>query len=427
VIKKLPAKLTRCQQARQLNTVIDAALADLAPQRRQQVVQLADCSTVQQFARRIHRRATLLGRRRPRDTQRILVARDELIMALYAAMAPPGWAIAWCDGSSMKIDSRQHAGIGGIVMDGNARVIARICRAIGEQGAFAAELAALAAVMRCAHEHRQRRLRVYTDNPGLAQLWREQRGDERLAEIRRLAAGLEKFSLKAIPRQYNQPADTLARQAARSEQPVETVRVVLFDFGGVLAEEGFRNGLVALATEQGLDVAGMPGEGMRAAYDSGFVLGTGTAADFWALMRERTGLSGTDDELTKRILDGFTIRPWMIDLVRQLHERGYVTGILSDQTHWLDLLDERDHFYRLFDQIYISFYLGKGKRDPSLFTDVASDLDMPPAAILFVDDDAGNVSRARDAGLQALQYVDQAGFATALEHKTGVRSQFSLI
>ena len=195
----------------------------------------------------------------------------------------------------------------------------------------------------------------------------------------------------------------------------DTVRVVLFDFGGVLAEEGFRNGLVTLATEQGLDVAAIPEEGMRAAYDSGFVLGTGTAADFWVLMRERTGLSGTDEELTRRILDGFILRPWMIDQVRQLHKCGYVTGILSDQTHWLDRLDERDHFYCLFDHIYISFRRGKGKRDPSLFTDVASDLGMPAATILFVDDDAGNVGRARDAGLQALQYIDEAHFVAALE------------
>jgi hypothetical protein len=30
------------------------------------------------------------------------------------------------------------------------------------------------------------------------------------------------------------------------------IRAVLFDFGGVLAEEGFRNGLLQLAVEQGL-------------------------------------------------------------------------------------------------------------------------------------------------------------------------------
>ena len=121
--------------------------------------------------------------------------------------------------------------------------------------------------------------------------------------------------------------------------------VVLFDYGGVLADEGFRDGLVTLATEQGLDVAAMPAEGMKAVYDSGFVLGRGTAANFWALMRQRTGLEGTDDVLTDRILSGFVIRPWIMEQVQQLHEQGYVTGILSDQTDWLDSLNKTYHFF----------------------------------------------------------------------------------
>ena len=197
------------------------------------------------------------------------------------------------------------------------------------------------------------------------------------------------------------------------------IRAVLLDFGGVLADEGFRNGLEALALKQGLDVASMPKAGMRAVYDSGFVLGRGTAADFWALLRQRTGLSGDDDSLTEHILSGFVIRPWMIDTVRQLRARGYVTGILSDQTHWLDMLDAKYHFYHAFDRIYNSYYLGKGKQDVTLFTDVAADLGMPVASILFIDDDAGNVERAQAAGLQTIHYVDQQSFIADLE-KLGI-------
>ena len=196
-----------------------------------------------------------------------------------------------------------------------------------------------------------------------------------------------------------------------SDKPV---KAILFDFGGVLAEEGFRNGLVALATEQGLDAGAMPATAMRAVYDSGFVLGRGSAADFWALLRERSGLEGEDDVLTLRILDGFIIRPWMIELVRGLHVRGYITGILSDQTHWLDELDQRDHFYKDFDHVFNSYYLGKGKRDPELFNDVASTLGLTPGEVLFVDDDDGNVLRARSTGMQAIRYLDRDSFEREL-------------
>jgi putative hydrolase of the HAD superfamily len=194
------------------------------------------------------------------------------------------------------------------------------------------------------------------------------------------------------------------------------IRAVLFDFGGVLAEEGFRNGLLQLAVEQGLS-EDLPQQGMRAVYDSGFVLGRGTAGDFWALLKARTGLSGDDDALSRRLLDGFVLRPSMLELVRRLRRAGFTTGILSDQTDWLDALDARYHFFDAFDHIYNSYYLGRGKRDPATFRRVVDDLGLDPAAVLFVDDDRGNVERARAAGLGAIQFVDQAGFSAALERR----------
>jgi len=200
---------------------------------------------------------------------------------------------------------------------------------------------------------------------------------------------------------------------------MRAIRAVLFDFGGVLAEEGFGHGLEALAREQDLAVEDITAEGMRAVYDSGFVLGSGTAADFWALMRKRTGLQGDDADLTARILDGFIVRPWMLQLAERLRSRGYVTGILSDQTDWLDRLDARDHFYRLFEPVYNSYYLGKGKRDPSLFTDVAADLGLAPATILFIDDNPGNVARAESMGWQAILYRDRTDFGRALRTRLG--------
>lgn len=190
--------------------------------------------------------------------------------------------------------------------------------------------------------------------------------------------------------------------------------IILFDFGGVLAEEGFRNGLLSMAKEQGLNTDTIMSEGMLAVYDSGFVIGKGSAADFWSLMRTRTGLKGNDDILTKRILDGFVVRPGMIRLIKALRERGYETGILSDQTHWLDELDNTYHFSEAFSHIYNSYYLGKGKRDSTLFLDVAADLKTAPGNILFVDDDMGNIKRAEESGLRTIQFVDEISFRATL-------------
>ncbi|HHH46012.1 MAG TPA: HAD family phosphatase [Thiotrichales bacterium] len=201
---------------------------------------------------------------------------------------------------------------------------------------------------------------------------------------------------------------------ARPDEPSgpdpTAVRVLLFDFGGVIAEEGFREGLQQLAREQGLDPERIFQAGMDAVYDSGFVLGRGTAADFWRLLRARTGLRGDDATLSRRILKGFRVRPWMVEAIRRLRSAGYRTAILSDQTHWLDTLIEENSLADLFDRIYNSYHLGKGKRDPSVFDDVARDLDVAPGEILFIDDSPENVARARSRGLQGWVFTNREAF-----------------
>jgi ribonuclease HI len=204
---------TRRQQAQLLNSVIDQALLAPSSRHQQQLVQFTNTIPVTPLAERIRKRATLLGKRHKGDISPLLAARDDLIMLLYASTVPQGWACAWCDGSCIKLDAHTQAGIGGIVMDSDGSIIARISRAIGDHHAYEAELAAVAAVINTALEHQQRRLWVFTDNHGLAQLWQEHRDDNRLAEIRRLASDLDRFALQALPRQHNQPANTLAKKA----------------------------------------------------------------------------------------------------------------------------------------------------------------------------------------------------------------------
>ncbi len=190
----------------------------------------------------------------------------------------------------------------------------------------------------------------------------------------------------------------------------QSIKAVLLDYGGVIAEEGFQNGLRAMAREQGLDVTTIMNVARDAVYSSGFVLGSGSEQALWASIREGTGLTGSDAELTRRILEGFILRPWMIDQVRQWRAQGVITGILSDQSHWLDWLNERDRFFAYFDHVFNSYHLGKGKRDPGLFHDIAEQLALAPAGILLVDDIRSNVERAQAAGWQAIHYVDKASF-----------------
>lgn len=197
------------------------------------------------------------------------------------------------------------------------------------------------------------------------------------------------------------------------------IHAVLFDFGGVIAEEGFREGLQALAEKQQLDPENFSNQGRIAVHDSGYVTGAGSESDFWALLRQRTGLSGTDAELTQDILSRFIIRPWMLEQVQRLRAAGIITVILSDQTDWLDRLERQFLFSKHFDQVFNSYHTGKTKQDASLFDDVIKQLGIQPEQALFIDDDAGHVQRARERGLNAIQFENREQFETQFQALIG--------
>ena len=186
------------------------------------------------------------------------------------------------------------------------------------------------------------------------------------------------------------------------------VTTILLDYGGVIAEEGFQNGLRGMAREQGIDETLMMDVARLAVYDTGFILGNGDEAVFWGVMREGTGLQGDNDDMTRRVLDGFILRDWVIERVRQWRQQGVFVGILSDQCHWLDRLNARDNFFAEFDYVYNSYYGGKGKRDPTLFNDIATELQREPHSIVLVDDMQSNIDRARAAGWQGVFYADDS-------------------
>lgn len=179
------------------------------------------------------------------------------------------------------------------------------------------------------------------------------------------------------------------------------IKAVLLDFGGVVAEEGFREGLFAIARSHGLDPHELHQAGLDLVYDSGYVLGTGTESDFWRMMRDRTGITGDDSALSREILDRFVLRRRVLEQVRKLRREGIETAILSDQTDWLARLDARDDFFKEFDYVFNSHDLGKGKRDPTMFADVLLSMGISPSEALFIDDMEANVNRARACGLRA--------------------------
>lgn len=189
-----------------------------------------------------------------------------------------------------------------------------------------------------------------------------------------------------------------------------SIDIVLFDFGGVLAEEGFREGLQAVAKLNNLDEESFLRTAKSAIHACGYVLGKAPEKTYWDVLRETTGIRSDDLLLRNEILSRFILREWMLDIVKKLSDARIRVGILSDQTNWIDELNARYGFFIWFDYVFNSYHMGKSKKDPTHFEDVVYMLGIEAQKVLFIDDNRGNCERAAQKGLKVIHYIGQDRF-----------------
>jgi putative hydrolase of the HAD superfamily len=193
------------------------------------------------------------------------------------------------------------------------------------------------------------------------------------------------------------------------------IRAVLLDFGGVIAEEGFQQGLYAIAEMYGHEQESFFKLATEAVYNTGYVTGTGTETEYWQAVKEQAGIRAADKDLRREILTRFIPRQWMLDSVAAMQKQGIITAILSDQSDWLDKLDSQYNFFQYFTAVFNSYHLGKTKRDIAIFDETVQALQVKADEALFVDDNPGHIERANSRGLQTHLFTERHGYFARLE------------
>ena len=199
------------------------------------------------------------------------------------------------------------------------------------------------------------------------------------------------------------------------------IRAVIFDFGGVLAEEGFREGLRAIGKRRGLDPVDFFNISRELAYQMGYVAGRSDERSYWNAVRAKTGVKGNDKDFKEEILKRFKLKPEMMKAAGKIKSSGFIVAILSDQTNWLDELNQRTPFHYPFDYVFNSFHLKKTKRDPSIFKDVCTHLGLQPEEVLFVDDNLDNIESAASQGLRTIHFKGVREFQKEIKKFVGVQ------
>src|SRR6201992_16544 len=194
------------------------------------------------------------------------------------------------------------------------------------------------------------------------------------------------------------------------------IRAVVFDIGGVLE----------ITPDLGVDrrwenrvrlSAGEINTRLRDVWQGGSV-GTITLDDVHEALKDRLGLD--DDKLAQFMADIWreyvgTANPELIEYARRLRPR-YRTGIVSNSFVGAREREQEAYgFEDLVEEIVYSHAAGFSKPDPRIHDTICPRLDVAPGQMIFVDDTESCVTGAREAGIQAVHYQDNAQAIAEIE------------
>jgi len=198
---------------------------------------------------------------------------------------------------------------------------------------------------------------------------------------------------------------------ARGEEGVATmaIRAVVFDIGGVL--EITPDVGVTRLWERRLGLpAGELGARLPDVWAGGSI-GTITEDGVHQAIKDRLGLD--EHQLSAFMADLWreylgTANTELIEYARRLRPR-YRTGIVSNSFVGAREREQAAYgFEDLVDEIVYSHEAGMLKPDPRIYALVWARLGVHPWETVFLDDDAERCAGARQAGLRAVQYQDNA-------------------
>ncbi|MGE5223428.1 MAG: HAD family hydrolase [Omnitrophica WOR_2 bacterium] len=188
-----------------------------------------------------------------------------------------------------------------------------------------------------------------------------------------------------------------------------SIRAVIFDLGGVLVRTEDRATRLELCRQLGLTYEQLS----SAVFDSPTAiqatLGEISAESHWKnLLASLQWSNGGKAEFEGLFWGGDSLNTGLVETIRSLRPR-YKTALLSNA--WDDVREkviDRWNLLPLFDVVIISAEVRLAKPDPRIYELAVDRLGVKPEEAVFIDDFIDNVKAARDAGLYAIQFINNA-------------------
>ncbi len=193
--------------------------------------------------------------------------------------------------------------------------------------------------------------------------------------------------------------------------PSCSIKGIIFDFGGVLAEEEARNQLL-LTFDRQLDLP--PGTIRHTLYsgDNWEAASTGkiTHREHWEATPAPHWAEQLPPEFAHLQEDNFYGQPLdekMVQIVIKMSQHHKIALCSNAFPSLLRHLQERPELFAAFDAIIISALVGMRKPDPAIYRLTAKQLQLAPENCLLIDDQARNTEVAAQIGMQTLRFDDR--------------------
>jgi putative hydrolase of the HAD superfamily len=198
-------------------------------------------------------------------------------------------------------------------------------------------------------------------------------------------------------------------------------RVVVFDYGEVISvspSERERAELVAIA---GIDGKKFwpPYWAHRDDLDRGAV----DVIGYWARIAAETGADWSASDVQRLwaadFRSWFTIEPGTVDLLAELHAGGTRLALLSNAGFDFGSPFRYSPIGAFFERIFVSAEMDALKPDPAIYLEVAAELGVTPAELVFVDNKSVNTDAAAALGVTAHHFTGVDGLRAFLTDLAG--------
>ena len=193
------------------------------------------------------------------------------------------------------------------------------------------------------------------------------------------------------------------------------MKAVIFDLGGVLVNYDGYDTFTAVS-----ELAGISMEEMYRFYqqhDHDFGTGKLSGLDYYQKLDEAYGLADNYEVFATAFCRNQQRNEAALAFACELQARPHVkVGIISNtnevHAHWL-----RTHLpeFQQFSSVILSNEVGLLKPDPAIFKLVLSQLNVPPAQAMFVDDAAENIAGGAAVGLAGIHHTNWQHSRSAIE------------